>query len=320
MRQTAFSHVNLIIQKYSDLLLAVLVISVLGMIIVPLPPSVMDVLLIVDLAIGVVILLVALYISEALKIASFPTILLITTLYRLALNIAVTRLILTDGHAGQVVQAFGNIVVGGNYVVGGILFLIITLINFIVIAKGAERVSEVGARFTLDAMPGKQMSIDADLRAGIVTMEQAMERRTTLQRESQLYGAMDGAMKFVKGDAIAGIVITVINIIGGLIIGVMQRGLELGEAARLYTLLTVGDGLTAQIPALIISVSAGVVVTRVASEQKDTNLGRDIVGQITAQPKALMIAGALMLLLALVPGFPKFPFLFLAAGLISLAT
>ncbi|MDO8461320.1 MAG: type III secretion system export apparatus subunit SctV [Deltaproteobacteria bacterium] len=315
MAQNPLTNVNEIINKYSDLILAALVISVLGMIIIPLPPAILDILLIIDLAIGVIILLVSLYISEALKMASFPTILLITTLYRLALNVAVTRLILTDGHAGQVVQAFGNIVVGGNYVVGGILFLIITLINFIVIAKGAERVSEVGARFTLDAMPGKQMSIDADLRAGIVNMEQAMERRTTLQRESQLYGAMDGAMKFVKGDAIAGIIITVINIIGGLIIGVLQRGMMIGDAAKTYTLLTVGDGLTAQIPALIISVSAGIVVTRVASEQKEANLGRDILMQITAYPKALVIGGILMLILAAVPGFPKTPFLMLGAFL-----
>ncbi|MBI1910152.1 MAG: type III secretion system export apparatus subunit SctV [Deltaproteobacteria bacterium] len=315
MKQDTFFSLNNLIAKYSDLILAALVISVLGMIIIPLPPAVLDVLLIIDLAIGVIILLVALYISEALKIASFPTILLMTTLYRLALNIAVTRLILSDGHAGQVVQAFGTIVVGGNYVVGGILFLIITLINFIVIAKGAERVSEVGARFTLDAMPGKQMSIDADLRAGIVTMEQAMERRSTLQRESQLYGAMDGAMKFVKGDAIAGIIITVINIIGGLIIGVMQRGMTVGDAAKTYTLLTIGDGLTAQIPALIISVAAGVVVTRVASEQKEANLGRDILTQITAYPKALIIGAVLMFILAAVPNFPKIPFIVLGVVL-----
>lgn len=289
------------------------------MIIIPLPKWLLDILLTIDLSIGIIILLVALYISEALKIASFPTILLMTTLFRLALNIAATRLILSTGDAGEVIHAFGNFVVGGNYVVGGILFAIITLINFIVIAKGAERVSEVGARFTLDAMPGKQMSIDADLRAGIINMEQAQERRSVLQRESQLYGAMDGAMKFVKGDAIAGIIITLINIVGGFVIGVVQRDMEFAEAAKTYTLLTIGDGLVAQIPALIISVSAGVVVTRVASETKESNLGRDIVSQVTAYPKALMVTAVILLAFALIPGLPKLPFFILSAGLGSLA-
>ena len=307
-RTTIFANFNALISRYSDLVLAALVISVLGMIIVPLPTWLLDILISFDLAIGVVILLAALYISDALKIASFPTILLMTTLYRLSLNIAATRLILAQGHAGEVIRAFGSFVVAGNYVVGGILFAIITLINFIVIAKGAERVSEVGARFTLDAMPGKQMSIDADLRAGIINMEQAMERRSVLQRESQLYGAMDGAMKFVKGDAIAGIIITIINLIGGFIIGVVQRGLTFGESVKSYSLLTIGDGLVAQIPALIISVAAGVVVTRVASENKESNLGRDIVSQITAQPKAIAIASLLFAILGFIPGLPKVPF------------
>ncbi len=312
-RRNFFSNINTVISRYSDLILAALVISVLGMIIIPLPTWMLDILISIDLAIGVVILLAALYISDALKIASFPTILLMTTLYRLALNIAATRLILSTGHAGEVISAFGSFVVAGNYVVGGILFAIITLINFIVIAKGAERVSEVGARFTLDAMPGKQMSIDADLRAGIINMEQAMERRQTLQRESQLYGAMDGAMKFVKGDAIAGIIITIINIIGGFIIGVVQRDLQFSEAVRTYSLLTIGDGLVAQIPALIISVAAGVVVTRVASETKESNLGRDIVQQVTAHPKALGVAALLFGIMGLVPGLPKLPFFAISA-------
>ncbi len=314
-----FGNVNEVIAKYSDLILAALVISVLGMIIIPLPNWLLDILITIDITIGVVVLLVALYITDALKIASFPTILLMTTLYRLALNIAATRQILGVGDAGEVIHAFGNFVVAGNYVVGGILFAIITLINFIVIAKGAERVSEVGARFTLDAMPGKQMSIDADLRAGIINMDQAQERRSTLQRESQLYGAMDGAMKFVKGDAIAGIIIKLINIIGGFIIGVMQRGLTFPDAVRTYSLLTIGDGLVAQIPALIISVSAGVVVTRVASETKESNLGREILGQMTAYPKALVITAVLLTLLGLIPGLPKLPFFVIAAGLGGLA-
>ncbi|MBI3541244.1 MAG: type III secretion system export apparatus subunit SctV, partial [Deltaproteobacteria bacterium] len=286
---------------------------------IPIPTWILDILITIDITIGVVILLVALYITDALKLASFPTILLMTTLYRLALNLAATRQILGTGEAGEVIHAFGNFVVAGNYVVGGILFAIITLINFIVIAKGAERVSEVGARFTLDAMPGKQMSIDADLRAGIINMEQAMERRSTLQRESQLYGAMDGSMKFVKGDAIAGIIITLINIVGGFIIGVMQRGMTFPEAIKSYSLLTIGDGLVAQIPALIISVSAGFVVTRVVSESKESNLGRDILTQVTAYPKALVVTAVLLTVMGLIPGLPKLPFFVIAAGLAGLA-
>ncbi len=313
MAKLALGNLNDFITKYSDLVLAVLVVAVLGMIIIPLPTWLLDILLTINITIGILILLVALYISNALKIASFPTILLITTLFRLSLNISTTRLILAQADAGEVVHAFGSFVVAGNYVVGGIIFLIITLVNFIVIAKGAERVSEVGARFTLDAMPGKQMSIDADLRAGIINMEQAMERRETLQRESQMYGAMDGAMKFVKGDAIAGIIIVLINIVGGLIIGVLMLDMELMQAVQTYSILTIGDGLVTQIPALIISVAAGVVVTRVASENEEANLGKDIVGQVTAYPKAIMIAGVILLGMALIPGLPKIPFFLLAA-------
>lgn len=309
--------VNEIISKYSDVVLALLVVAVIGMIIIPLPTWMIDILLTVNITIGILILLVALYISDALKIASFPTLLLITTIFRLALNISSTRLILSQGHAGEVIQAFGSFVLGGtsmkSMVVGMVIFLIITLVNFIVIAKGAERVSEVGARFTLDAMPGKQMSIDADLRAGIINMEQAMERREILQRESQMYGAMDGAMKFVKGDAIAGIIITLINLIGGFIIGVMIRDMDMGRSITTYSLLSIGDGLVSMIPALVISIAAGVVVTRVASENKESNLGREIVGQVTAYPKAILIVSGLLVVLALVPGLPKIPFLILSA-------
>jgi type III secretion protein V len=319
MAKLNFGNLNGLINKYSDLVLAVLVIAVIGMIIIPLPTWLLDILLTVNITIAVIILLVALYITDALKIASFPTILLITTLFRLSLNIATTRLVLAKGDAGEVVHAFGSFVVAGNYVVGGIIFIIITLVNFIVVAKGAERVSEVGARFTLDAMPGKQMSIDADLRAGTITMEQALERREQLQRESQMYGAMDGAMKFVKGDAVAGIIITLINVIGGLIIGVMMREMEMIQAVQTYSILSIGDGLVSQIPALILSVSAGVVVTRVASESKESNLGKDIVGQVTAYPKAILIAGVILLLMALIPGLPKLPFFILAACLFGLA-
>ena len=303
---------NELITKYSDLIIALIVVAVLGMIIIPLPPWLLDICLTISLSIGVIILLVSLYISDALRLASFPTILLISTLYRLALNISSTRLILADGYAGEVIQAFGNFVARGNFVVGGVLFLIITLVNFIVVAKGAERVSEVAARFTLDAMPGKQMSIDADLRAGTITMEQAQERRKTLGRESQMYGAMDGAMKFVKGDAIAGMIIVAINIIGGLLIGVVQRDMSMGDAARLYSVLTIGDGLVSMLPAFVISMAAGIVVTRVSSDTKDANLGKDIITQVTAFPRVFMIAAALLVGMALVPGLPKFPFILLA--------
>ncbi|PIR20307.1 MAG: EscV/YscV/HrcV family type III secretion system export apparatus protein [Deltaproteobacteria bacterium CG11_big_fil_rev_8_21_14_0_20_47_16] len=310
-----FSKINAFMGKYSDILFAALVISVIGIIIVPVPPWLMDIFLTFSLTLSVIILVVSLYINDALKLSSFPTILLIATLFRLSLNISSTRLILGTGYAGEVINAFGEFVVFGNYVVGAVLFIIITLVNFIVIAKGAERVSEVAARFTLDAMPGKQMSIDADLRAGIITMEQAIQRRQTLGRESQMYGAMDGSMKFVKGDAIAGIIIILINVIGGFIIGVMNAkgAVSYGDILKLYTRMTIGDGLVQQLPALIISVAAGVVVTRVSSESDQTNLGQEIMGQITAYPKALMIASALLGILALIPGLPAIPFLVLAA-------
>ena len=303
---------NELLSKYSDLLLAVLIVVPLAMIIVPMPTWLIDVLLTVSITFAIVILLVSFYISEALKIASFPTILLMCTLFRLALNISSTRLVLAHGYAGEVINAFGSFVVGGNYVVGGVLFLIITIVNFIVIAKGAERVSEVAARFTLDAMPGKQMSIDADLRAGIVNIEQALARRLQLQRESQLYGAMDGAMKFVKGDAIAGMVIILINIVAGFIIGVVQRDMTFMQAIQVYSLLTIGDGLVQQVPALIVSVSAGIVVTRVSSEAEGSNLGREIVSQLTAYPKALVVASVLLGVLGVVPGLPALPFFLLS--------
>lgn len=312
-------NLNDFVNKYADLVMVFMVACVFGMIIVPMPTWLLDVLLVINLTLGMMILLVSLYITEALRLASFPTILLISTLFRLALNISSTRLILLYGNAGDVIEAFGQFVAGGNFVVGGILFLIITLVNFLVIAKGAERVSEVAARFTLDAMPGKQMSIDADLRAGNITMEQAQERRSTLQRESQMYGAMDGAMKFVKGDAIAGIVITLINVIAGLIIGVMQRGLELEVAARRYATLSIGDGLVSMLPAFIISLSAGVVVTRVGSDKKDTNLGRDVIGQLTHYPKVFAVGAVLLFILGAVPGLPPVPFFIMAAFMAVMA-
>jgi type III secretion protein V len=314
-KKSPLGGISELIQKYSDLFIAGLVVAIILVIVIPLPLWLLDILISINLAGAVVLILVSLYVSDALKIASFPTILLMTTLYRLSINIASTRQILTRGEAGEVIAAIGDVVVGGKYVVGAILFAIITLVNFLVIAKGAERVSEVGARFTLDAMPGKQMSIDADLRAGIVNQEQAMERRSILQRESQMYGAMDGAMKFVKGDAIAGIVITVINVIGGLVIGVTSGGLKLPAAAKQYTLLSIGDGLVAQIPALIISVAAGIIVTRVTSEEDGSNLGRDIVGQVTAYPKAIIIGAGLMAVMGMFPKMPHVAFFTLAAAL-----
>src|SRR4051794_8006077 len=272
------------------------------MMIVPLPTPLLDLLISVNIAAAVTLLLVAIYVSDALKIATFPTLLLLTTLFRLALEVSATRLILLRADAGEVIRAFGNFVVAGNLVVGAVVFLILTLIQFIVISKGSERVAEVGARFTLDAMPGKQMSIDAELRAGHIDHTEARRRRAMLARESQFFGAMDGAMKFVKGDAIAGIVVLLTNIVGGLVIGVVQKGMDLGAAARTYTVLTIGEGLVSQIPALVISTAAGIIVTRVTSEDEGGQLGRDVGAQILAHPKALAIAAALMALLAAVPG------------------
>jgi len=301
--------VRLLLARYADLALAALVVSIVGMMIVPLPTPLLDLLISVNIAAAVTLLLVAIYVSDALKIATFPTLLLLTTLFRLALEVSATRLILLHADAGQVIRAFGNFVVAGNLVVGAVIFLILTMIQFLVISKGAERVAEVAARFTLDAMPGKQMSIDAELRAGHIDHNEARRRRAALARESQLFGSMDGAMKFVKGDAIAGIVVLAVNIVGGLIIGILQRGMDAGTAARTYTVLTIGEGLVAQIPALVISTSAGIIVTRVASEEEGGQLGRDIGLQIMAQPKAIAIAAGLLGLLAIVPGLPTIPFL-----------
>lgn len=302
-------------QGAADVALAVLVVAIVATMIVPVPLFLLDILLTVNMSLAVVLLLVALYVPEALGIASFPTILLVTTLYRLALDIAATRQILGRGDGGEVIRAFGQFVVRGNYVVGGVVFVILTIVQFLVIAKGSERVAEVAARFTLDAMPGKQMAIDAELRAGAIDQNEARRRRRMLARESSFYGAMDGAMKFVKGDAIAGIVIALVNIVGGLAIGVGQRGLSVGEALKRYGLLTIGEGLVAQIPALIISTAAGVLVTRVASEEPDQSLGKEISRQLVAQPRALGIAAVLLALFALTPGMPAVPFLVLSVGL-----
>jgi len=303
----------------ADIGLAALVVGVVAMMIVPLPTWLLDILLSTNLSMSVAILLVVLYVPDALAIATFPTVLLLTTLFRLALNVSSSRLILLQANAGEVIRAFGSFVVRGNYVVGGVVFLILTIIQFVVIAKGGERVAEVSARFVLDAMPGKQMAIDAELRSGSIDGGEARRRRRALSRESQFYGSMDGAMKFVKGDVVASLIITVINILAGLAIGVGQKGLPVIVALKRYGLLTIGDGLVSQIPALILSTAAGVLVTRTASEEPDTPLGEELSRQLFGTPKALRVASVFILGLALVPGLPTAPFLLLAAVLFFVA-
>ncbi|MCL2012556.1 MAG: type III secretion system export apparatus subunit SctV [Cystobacterineae bacterium] len=302
---------NRFISKYSDVVLAGLVIAIIGMMLIPLPTMLLDVLLTINISLSVLILLISLYVPKALNLSIFPTLLLLTTLYRLALSVSTTRLILSTGDPGEVVVAFGNFVAAGNFVVGAIVFIILVIVNFLVIAKGSERVSEVGARFTLDAMPGKQMSIDADMRGGVIDTEEGKRRRRDLERESALMGAMDGAMKFVKGDAIANIIVTVVNIVGGLAIGVMQKGMGIDAAARKYTLLTIGDGLVGMIPAILISTAAGIIVTRVGGEEEGTHLGKDVTTQLTRYPRALAIAGGMLLVFGAIPGLPTVPFLLL---------
>lgn len=300
------------ITRSSDLALAVVIIAIIIMLIFPLKPAIIDVLISINLAVSISLLFVAIYIQKAVNLSMFPSLLLLTTLYRLGVSIAATKQILLKANAGHIIFAFGDFVVGGNYVVGAVVFLIITLVQFIVITKGAERVAEVAARFTLDAMPGKQMSIDADVRAGVIDQQQARELRLGLTKESQLYGAMDGAMKFVKGDAIAGIVIAVINIVGGLIIGKMMHGMTLSQSAQIYTLLSIGDGLVSQVPAIMIAITAGIVTTRVSSEKKDSHLGKEISEQILKQPKALLIAAGTLFFLGCIPAFPTWPFIILS--------
>jgi type III secretion protein V len=300
----------------ADIALAALVVLVVGLMIVPLPTWTLDLLIATNLSAAVAILLVVLYVPDAIGIATFPTLLLLTTLFRLSLNVASTRLILLQANAGQVIQAFGTFVVRGNYVVGAVVFLVLTIIQFIVIAKGSERVAEVGARFALDAMPGKQMAIDAELRGGTIDGNEARRRRRLLQRESQFYGAMDGAMKFVKGDVIASLIILVVNILGGLAIGVAMKGMPAVDALKRYGLLTIGDGLVTQIPALVLSTAAGVLVTRVGSEEADTPLGEELARQLLGVPKALQVAGVFVVLLAAVPGLPTAPFLVIGVALL----
>ncbi len=297
------------ITKYSDILFALAIVVVVVMFVIPLPTFLLDLFLTINISFALTVLLVSIYTTEPLQFSVFPSMLLFATLFRLALNVSSTRLILGQGYAGQIILGFGNFVVGGNYIVGFIIFLILVIIQFVVITKGSERVAEVAARFTLDAMPGKQMSIDADLGSGLITEEEARAQRKKIRQEADFYGAMDGASKFVKGDAIAGIIITAINIVAGLIIGVAQQGMGLAEAAETYSLLTVGDGLVSQIPALLISTATGMVVTRAAS---DNNLGQDLVAQMSGQPRSLAIVAGVLLLFAFVQGLPAVPFLILA--------
>lgn len=302
----------------SDFVLAIGIVAILGVMIVPLPPIIIDVLLVFSIALSVVLLLTGVYVSRALDFSIFPSILLIATLFRLALNVATTRVILLHGgdgaaSAGNVIKSFGEFVVGGNYAVGMVVFTILVIINFIVITKGAGRVAEVSARFTLDAMPGKQMAIDADLNAGIINEEEARRRRSEISREADFYGAMDGASKFVRGDAIAGILIVVVNMIGGILIGVLQKDMAVGDAMQVFALLTIGDGLVTQVPALLISTAAGIIVTRTASAGK--GLGDEFSKQLLMQPKAIAAASGIMGVMGLVPGLPTFPFLLMAGGL-----
>jgi len=301
-------------KKNTEIVTAIGVVGILLLMIIPLPPLLLDILLSFNITCSLVVLLVAMYILKPLELSSFPSILLLATLFRLSLNIASTRIILLHGNegtmaAGKVIKAFGSFVVGGNYVVGAIVFLILVIINFVVITKGAGRIAEVAARFILDAMPGKQMSIDADLNAGLINSQEARDRRLMISNEADFYGAMDGASKFVRGDAVAGLIITLVNIVAGLAIGVLQNGMSFSSAAQNYTLLTVGDGLVTQIPALIISTAAGIVVSRAGSE---TSLGREVASQILVQPRAIAIAACIIFAFGLVPGLPTLPFTILS--------
>ncbi len=300
-----------------DVALALSVLAVVALLVTPLGPRALDALLAVNLAVAATVLVVTLFARDALRLASFPTLLLLTTLFRLALNVSSTRLVLSRGEAGRVIEAFGRVVVQGDYLVGAVVFAILTLVQLLVVAKGAERVAEVAARFTLDALPGKQMAIDADLRAGAVDHADARRRRRELERESPLYGAMDGALKFVKGDAVAGVAIVLVNVAGGLAAGLV-RGLPLGAAARRYALLAIGDGLVSQIPALLLAVAAGVAVTRVAAEEEGASLGGEM-GRQLADPRALRAVAVLLAALGLAPGLPAAPFLALSAAALGVS-
>src|SRR5471032_1563948 len=298
----------------AEVLCAVVILGIVFIFIVPLPTWLVDILIALNICISCLLIVLALYLPGPLAFSSFPSILLLTTMFRLALSIATTRLILLEQDAGDIVEAFGQFVVGGNLAVGMVIFMILTVVNFLVITKGSERVAEVGARFTLDAMPGKQMSIDSDLRAGLIDGTQARDKREQLSRESQLFGAMDGAMKFVKGDAVAGLIIVVVNLLGGFTTGMFQHDLSAAESIRLYSVLTIGDGLIAQIPALLISLTVGMIITRVAPDWRKgiSNMGAEIARQMTSEPKSWMIASVGMLAFAAVPGMPTLVFILIS--------
>ncbi|MFC3395504.1 type III secretion system export apparatus subunit SctV [Brenneria rubrifaciens] len=304
----------------SEIVGAIIVMSIVFMMIIPLPTSLIDVLIAINICVSSLLIVLAMYLPKPLAFSTFPAVLLLTTMFRLALSISTTRQILLQQDGGHIVEAFGNYVVGGNLAVGLVIFMILTVVNFLVITKGSERVAEVAARFTLDAMPGKQMSIDSDLRAGLIEASQARQRRENLAKESQLFGAMDGAMKFVKGDAIASLVIVFINMIGGFAIGVLQHNMDAADAMHIYSVLTIGDGLIAQIPALLISLTAGMIITRVSADgqQVDANIGREIAEQLTSQPKAWIISSIGMFGFALLPGMPTTVFIMIS--LVSLSS
>jgi flagellar biosynthesis protein FlhA len=292
------------------------VVGIILLLVVPIPAGLLDVLIIVNILLALVTLLTTMFVKKPLDFSVFPSLLLVATLFRLGLNVASTRLVLGEGYAGQVIASFGHVAVGGSIIIGAVIFLILVVIQFVVVTKGAERVAEVGARFTLDAMPGKQMAIDADLNAGLITDVQAKDRRAEVSAEADFYGAMDGASKFVKGDAIAGLIIIIINLIGGIAIGMLQRGMEVGDALNTYALLTIGDGLVTQIPALLMAVSTGMIVTRSNAE---SDIGATASAQLTQSRTALMIAGAAAILMALIPGMPIVPFIIVGAGLIVIS-
>ena len=304
--------------RYSDLAVVAGLVAVIALMILPLPLFLIDTLVAINITFAAVLLLSAIYVRGPLDLAVFPSVLLMSTLFRLALSVATTRLILLQADAGSIIETFGDLVAGGNVVVGLVVFLIITVVQFMVIAKGAERVAEVAARFSLDGMPGKQMSIDSDLRSGLLTKAQAVEKRRVLELESKLYGSLDGAMKFVKGDAMASIVIILINILGGLAIGIGQRGMPVGSALETYSILTIGDGLVAQVPALLSAMAAGLIVTRTAGDEDETHLGDALGRQFGRRPRVLVVAGAICLLLAAVPGFPTITFCLIASVLVGL--
>lgn len=295
--------------KYTEVIVAFITVSVIGIIIIPMPSMILDFLLVINISIGVIIMLLTLSVKNVLEFSTFPTLLLITTMFRLSLNISSTRLILSDGNAGAVIDAFANFVTGNNYIVGAVIFIIIIIVQMVVVTSGASRVSEVSARFTLDAMPGKQMAIDADLNSGLIDEQKAKTRRNDLQREANFYGAMDGAMKFVKGDAIAGIIITIINLIGGILIFAIQDGMGVMEALDKFGRLTIGDGLVSQIPALLISVASGILVTRSEDGQ---SFAKSVTSELFGVSQVLMVAAAILLIIGFVPAFPTMPFLIIA--------